>query len=278
MALFLLLLMGLALLAWQLGQPVARSWSRARLRAQPFPQPWRRILRRRVPLVARLPADQQLRLKGLIQVFLAEKPIIGCAGLRVTDEMRVTIAAQACLPLLGRTRDYYPGLRQVLLYPGAFVVDRPFNAPGGVVQEQRRALAGESWAQGQVLLSWQDVLQGGAVADDGRNVVVHEFAHQLDQVKGQANGAPPQPSRQDQARWTAVLQSAFERLRAQLAAGQAPLLDPYGATDPAEFFAVASEHFFEQGAALQAAEPALYAELARYYRVDTAAWSSSTRR
>ncbi|MBB5205870.1 hypothetical protein HNQ51_003201 [Inhella inkyongensis] len=278
MAFFLVLLLALAFLLWQIAHPLLRSMRRARLRRQPFPQAWRRILRRRVPLVARLPADQQLRLKGLIQVFLAEKPIIGCGGLRVTDEMRVSIAAQACLPLLGATRDYYPGLRQVLLYPGAFVVDRPFNAAGGVVQEQRRALAGESWAQGQVILSWNDVLQGGAVADDGRNVVVHEFAHQLDQVKGQANGAPPQPSRQDQARWTTVLQAAFERLQAQLAAGQPTLLDPYGATDPAEFFAVASEHFFEQGAALQDAEPALYAELARYYRVDTAAWSSSAKR
>lgn len=272
MALWILLLAALALIGWWLGEPLLRSMRRAQLRRQAFPQPWRRILRRRVPQVARLPADLQLRLKGLIQVFLAEKPIIGCGGLKVSDEMRVTIAAQACLPLLGATRGYYPNLRQVLLYPGAFVVDRPFNAPGGVVQEQRRALAGESWSQGQVLLSWQDVLQGGAIPDDGRNVVVHEFAHQLDQVKGQANGAPPLDRDLDPQRWTAVMQAEFHQLRAELAQGWPTLLDPYGATDPAEFFAVASEVFFEQGAQLAARHPALYAELAAYYRLDPSGW------
>lgn len=272
MALWILLAAGLVLVGWQLGEPLLRSMRRARLRQQAFPQPWRRILRRRVPQVARLPADLQLRLKGLIQVFLAEKPIIGCAGLVVTDEMRVTIAAQACLPLLGATRDYYPGLRQVLLYPGAFVVDRPFNAPGGVVQEQRRALAGESWVQGQVLLSWQDVVQGAALPDDGRNVVVHEFAHQLDQVKGQANGAPPLKHDEDRKRWSAVMQHEYDALRTQLDQGLPTLLDPYAATDPAEFFAVASEVFFEQGGLLHLHHPALYAELAGYYRLDPRGW------
>lgn len=123
---------------------------RTRIAGRPFPQAWRRLLRRHVPLVARLPARQQLRLKGLMQVFLAEKPIIGCRGLRVTDEMRVTIAALACLPLLGAARGVYPELRQVLLYPGAFVVERPVSEAGGVLSEQRRVLAGESWSQGQV--------------------------------------------------------------------------------------------------------------------------------
>lgn len=272
MALTLLFLAGLLLVLALLMQPLRRSLRRARLRRRPMPAAWRRLLRRHVPLVARLPADQQLRLKGLMQVFLAEKPVIGCAGLVVTEAMRVVIAAQACLPLLGRTRGYYPGLRQVLLYPGAFVVDRPAPLPGGVQQEQRRALAGESWSEGQVILSWDDVLQGARDPRDGRNVVIHEFAHQLDQVKGVANGAPPLGDRVAQRRWSAVMQAEFERLRSQLAQGGASLLDPYAASEPAEFFAVASEHYFEQGDRLAAAHPALYRELAGFYGVDTAGW------
>jgi hypothetical protein len=175
---------------------------------------------------------------------------------------------------MGRTRGYYPKLRQILLYPGAFVVDRPAPLPGGVQLEQRRALAGESWSQGQVILSWQDVLQGSLDPLDGRNVVVHEFAHQLDQVKGQANGAPPLTDRFAQKRWTQVMQAEFDQLRQTLAQGGSSLLDPYAASEPAEFFAVASEHFFEQGALLAQQHPRPYRELAGFYGVDSAAWAA----
>ncbi|MDM4766471.1 M90 family metallopeptidase [Pelomonas sp. SE-A7] len=273
MALLFIFTLGLLAIAALLLPPLLRRRRRQRLMAQPFPQAWRRILRRRVPQVASLPADLQLRLKGLIQVFLAEKPIIGCDGLTVTDEMRVTIAAQACLPLLGAPRSFYPRLNQILLYPAAFVVDRPVNAPGGVLQEQRRALAGESWVQGQVLLSWQDVVQGAADPADGQNVVIHEFAHQLDQLKGHANGAPLLRDRAAYQRWSEVMQAEYQALQWRCAEGLPSLLNPYGATDPAEFFAVASEVFFEQPGELQALHPALYAELGGYYRLDPAAWS-----
>ncbi|WP_233151788.1 zinc-dependent peptidase [Pelomonas sp. KK5] len=255
------------------GQPWLRRRRRARIARQPFPQAWRRILRRRVPMAARLPADLQLRLKALIQVFLAEKPIIGCAGLVVTDEMRVTIAAQACLPLLGTARGFYPELKQVLLYPGAFVVDRPAPGPGGVQMDQRRALAGESWVQGQVLLSWADVAAGAADPDDGHNVVIHEFAHQLDQAKGFANGAPLLTSRAAYREWSLAMRHEYDALQRRAASGEPGLLDPYGATDPAEFFAVASEVFFERGAELAWQHPALYEQLKRYYRVDPLAWN-----
>lgn len=270
--LVVLLAAGLGLAAWMASHPLRLRRRRRRIAEVPFPQTWRRILRRRVPLAARLPADQQLRLKKLMQVFLAEKPILGCQGLVVTDEMRVTVAALACLPLLGRARGFYPELRQVLLYPGAFVVDRPVNV-AGVQMEQRRALAGESWAQGQVLLAWDHVLRDAAAPDDGRNVVVHEFAHQLDQAKGHANGAPLLARREDYARWSTVMQAEFDALRTRTAMGEPGLLDPYGATDPAEFFAVASEVFFERGAEMAAWHPALYVELKRYYGVNPAAWN-----
>ena len=270
----LLIVVGLALglAAWFAAAPLWQQHRRARLRQQPFPSAWRRILRRRVPLLQKLPADLQLRLKQDIQVLLAEKPIIGCAGLVVTDEMRVTIAAQACLPLLGARRGYYPALKQILLYPGAFVVDRPHASPGGVQSDQRRALAGESWVQGQVLLSWQDVLNGAADPSDGHNVVIHEFAHQLDQAKGYANGAPTLASKAAYERWSRVMQAEFNALHQRLAQGEDGVIDAYAATDPAEFFAVTSEMFFERPLDLAVAHPALYEQLSLYYRVRPLSW------
>jgi MtfA peptidase len=210
--------------------------------------------------------------KKRVQVLLAEKPFIGCAGLVVTDEMRVLIAAQAALLLLNRQADYFGNLRQVLVYPGAFVVDREHADGSGLTHATRRALSGESWQQGQLLLSWDDVLAGAADPDDGHNVVIHEFAHQLDQERGRANGAPWLGRRDGYARWARALGAEFDALRERLARGEDGLIDPYAATDPAEFFAVVSEHFFEQPAALAAAHPALYAEFARLYRCDPLAW------
>ena len=273
--LLLTLAAALGLMLWLIAAPWQQRRRRAALRAQVFPQAWRRILRRRLPLLQRLPADLQLRLKQEMQVFLAEKPIIGCAGLEVTDEMRVTIAAQACLPLLGARRGYYPQLKQVLLYPGAFMVDRLHQTPGlaAVQMEQRRALAGESWVQGQVLLSWQDVLAGAMDPDDGRNVVIHEFAHQLDQAKGYANGAPALPSKAAYRRWSTVMQNEFDALRQRLAWGeQDGLIDAYGAIDPAEFFAVTSELFFERPGELASAHPELYGQLSSYYKLNPLSW------
>ena len=267
--LLLLVMAALAGAAVLLGQPWWAQRRRAGLRAQAFPVAWRRILRRRVPAVAGLPADLQQRLKGHIQVFLAEKSFIGCQGQAITDEVRVTIAAQACLLLLGHASpDYYPKLRQVLVYPGAFVVNRVQPLGGGVVQERRQALAGESWAGGPVVLGWADVLAGAADPADGRNVVLHEFAHQIDQDKGQADGRPWRPSRALRQRWAHVMDAAWQQLRAQ----PSDVLDASGATDPAEFFAVVTETFFERPQALAAEAPAVYRELALLYQVHPLVW------
>jgi Mlc titration factor MtfA (ptsG expression regulator) len=258
---------------WLAGEPLLVAYRRARMRRRPFPEAWREILKRRVPYFRRLPADLQLQLKKHIQVFLAEKPFIGCAGLEVTEEMRVTIAAQACLLLLNRRRaDYFPNLHQILVYPGAFIVDRVGKDAAGVLQEGRHVLSGESWSQGQVVLSWDDVVEGAAVVDDGRNVVIHEFAHQLDQQNGQANGAPFLIKRARRRRWASVLGEEFERLQAAARHGMPTLLSYYGATNPAEFFAVASEVFFEQAERMAVEHPALYLELSRFYRVDPLSW------
>jgi hypothetical protein len=260
------------LLSWWLGAPWLAEQRRGRIGRRPFPNAWRRILRRRVPYLRRLPADLQLQLQRRIQIFIAEKPFIGCGGLEVTDEMRVTVAAQACLLLLNGPAGGFRNLRQILLYPNAFIVNRVATASGGVLRDERQVLAGESWSQGQVVLSWEDVQAGAAVPDDGRNVVVHEFAHQLDQENGPANGAPSLSAGQQGKRWSAVLAEAFTRLRALARDGEASLLSHYGATDPAEFFAVASEVFFEQPGELAAQYPALYAELSAFYRVNPLSW------
>ena len=252
-----------------LAQPWWIERRRARLQAQPFPAQWRSILRRRVPMVARLPADLQHRLKRHIQVFVVEKAFIGCQGQAITDEVRITVGAQACLLLLGHPRsDYYPQLRQILVYPNPFVVHRNRPLGDGVVHEQRQAMAGESWAQGQVILAWDEVLSGAADPADGRNVVLHEFAHQVDQDKGIADGRPWRPRGAMRRRWAAVMGEAFERLQREPSA----LIDAYGASDPAEFFAVVTELFFEQPQALAAEEPEVYRELAGLYRVQPLQW------
>jgi hypothetical protein len=219
--------------------------------------------------VARLPTDLQRRLKRYIQVFVAEKAFIGCRGQAITDDVRVTIAAQACLLLLGQPRpDYYPRLRQILVYPDAFLVRREQPLGDGLVHVQRRALAGESWAHGQVILSWNEVLAGAADPNDGRNVVLHEFAHQIDQDNGVADGSPWRPNASLRRQWSATMGAAIERLRDEPSA----LIDAYGASDPAEFFAVVTEVFFERPLALAAEAPAVYRELELLYRLNPLAW------
>jgi len=255
-----------------IGRPLWVARQRRRLRAQPMPAFWLRVLQRRVPLVARLPAALQADLHARMRVFLADKAFIGCRGLEVTEEMRVTVAALACLPILGRDETDYDRVRQILLYPDAFLVRVRHQDRDGVVFDGEEARAGESWHEGQVVLSWADILDSAAVPDDGYNVVIHEFAHQLDDAHGLSTDleldTPPHA-------WAAVLGAAYRRLveAADQDDDTVTLLDPYGATDPCEFFAVASEAFFEQPARLAEDDPALYAQLQRFYRLDPARWA-----
>lgn len=265
-------LLALVMSGGWLGPGLWADGRRARVRRRPFPPAWRELLQHHWPYWRRLPADLQLQIKGHVQVLLAEKPFIGCDGLVVDDTMRVLVAAQASLLLLNRRSGYFPKLRQVLLYPSAFVVERAHPLGAGLLAEGRRVLLGESWQQGQVILSWADVQAGAADPADGHNVVIHEFAHQLDQESGRANGAPFLGRRERYAAWSQVLGESFAELRRRAAAGEPTLLDAYGATDEAEFFAVASETFFERPEALAAEQPALYGQLAGYYRVDPLSW------
>jgi Mlc titration factor MtfA (ptsG expression regulator) len=257
----------------------AQPWLLARrhrkLREQPFPPQWRLFLRRNVPLYRALPQHHRRQLEQHIQVFLAEKRFVGCEGVEVTDEMRLMVAAQACVLLLNRPARYFPKLHEIVIYPGAFLVERLRPEPSGVLAEQRQVLSGESSTLGQIVLSWEDVINGNAIADDGRNVVIHEFAHQLDQEKGYANGAPDLPTRVRRQRWSQVMLEEFTRLQQQAAYGEPALFSYYGATAPAEFFAVISEVFFEQPVQMRELHRELYEELKAFYRVDPAQWASS---
>jgi len=237
LAFYFLCAAALGLILLLVGQPWLRAYRQRRILRHPFPAPWRKVLQRRVPLLRHLPADLQLQLKRSIQVFIAEKAFIGCAGLKVSEEMRVVIAAQACLLVLNRSMRHYDHVRQILVYPGAFIVQRTVTDGIGVQQDQRQALSGESWAQGQVILSWQDALEGAAVADDGRNVVLHEFAHQLDQENGAAQGAPLPAAGDTQhnpQRWKQVLSQAYAHLQDQAQRGEQGLFNHYAAESPAE--------------------------------------------
>jgi Mlc titration factor MtfA (ptsG expression regulator) len=255
-----------------LAPPLVARLRRSRVRARPFPARWARVIERDVPLARAIPPGLRPRFEGHVQEFVAGRNFIGCAGQEIDDRVRVVIGAHAALLRLSRRTAGYENLRDILVYPGAFAVERTVPEPSGLLRESRTVLSGESWARGQVILSWQDVLEGAAIADDGRNVALHEFAHQLDQEKGHANGAPPGFSRERAQRWARVFTGEYATLVGQLARGEATLINPYGATNPGEFFAVASEVFFEQAREMAWRHPALYAELSGFYGVDPAAW------
>lgn len=253
----------------------AFSWPRYRLHRavdEPFPEAWRKTLRKNFPVFRRMPTDLQLQLKVRIKQFIHEKAFIGCADLEITDEIRVTVAASACLLLLNREDDVYGDLNYILIYPNAFLVNRETLNTEGLPIEHRHGVLGESWDNGKVILSWEDVLKGNKSFNDGANVAIHEFAHQLDHASGATNGAPFLGDAKRSQRWSTVLTDEFERLRQAAYRGDDTLIDKYGTTNPAEFFAVVTETFFEQPRQMQSEHPALFTELKAYYKVDPADW------
>jgi len=268
----LLLVITVLPIVYIVARPYWREYQRNKVRALPFKKQWRTILQQRMPYFRQMPTDLQLQLKQHIQVFLAEKEFVGCNGVEITDEIKVTVAAQACLLLLNRKTDYYPKLKTILVYPSAFIKNHQSLQSGGVLSSQRTALAGESWGFGKVVLSWQDTVDGAHIPDDGHNVVIHEFAHQLDQEDGSANGAPILGKGQNYKDWADVFSSQYDKLRKQARAGIPSLFDYYGATNPAEFFAVTSEVFFEQAGEFYHKYPSLYEQLKLYYKVDPVHW------
>ncbi|PLY04221.1 MAG: hypothetical protein C0622_03170 [Desulfuromonas sp.] len=242
---------------------------RKRLRNRPFPPEWEAILRADVAYFERLPAAEQDELRGHIQIFLAEKSFEGCGGLTIDDRMRVVIAAQACILLLHRETDYYPTLQSILVYPHPFS-SQITQRDGAVVTVKQQGRLGESWLRGPVILAWDDVTHSAHDARDGHNVVFHEFAHQLDGEWGGMEGAPALPQASMYSAWARILGEEYEELIADLKFHRDNDLDAYGATNPAEFFAVITEAFFEKPRQLQKRHPQLYEQLSLFYAQDPA--------
>ncbi len=253
-----------------MGLNLFRHWRRKRLMTEPLDPGWLSIIERNVPYYHRLKPDMKRRLQGLVQVFLDEKLFEGCGGIEITDEIRLTVAAHACVLLLGRDAGLFPKLRSVLVYPGSYVAPLSRRGPDGVVTEGMQARSGESWSHGNVVLSWDDVLLCSSPNRSGRNVVLHEFAHQLDSESGSNEGAPLLPRPEMYANWASVLGREYQSLIDAAEQGKPTLLDRYGATSPAEFFAVATECFFEKPDEMSLMHPELYDQLKLFYRQDPA--------
>ncbi|HSC86412.1 MAG TPA: M90 family metallopeptidase [Polyangiaceae bacterium] len=252
-----------------------RDRRRARLLEEPFPSDWLEQLPRWVPVYGKLPAAEQAELRNLVQVFVAEKNWTAAGGLELTDEVRVTIASFACLIILGLPHFLYENVETIIVYPSA--VRAPLREPSPFAQSlvpvpnERPALLGEAHLHGPVILVW-DAVRRARHPERGHNVVFHEFAHQLDMLDGRADGAPPLHAREDYERYSAVCQREFEGLRRAAERGAPSFLDQYGATNEAEFFAVATEFFFDEPQEMQQRHPDLYEVLGQFYRLDPAAW------
>ncbi|HET6349303.1 MAG TPA: M90 family metallopeptidase, partial [Candidatus Krumholzibacteria bacterium] len=233
---------------------------RERLRAAPFPPQFVTILTANVPVYRRLPADLRAQLHGHINVLLAEKHFEGCNGLEMTDEVRVTVAGEAALLILNRETDYYPELVTILVYPSVFYAEVEAG-DGFIVSEYTEDRSGESWDLGVVILSWEDAVEHASTGRAGYNVVLHEFAHQLDSENGAMDGFPRLRSRAERDAWHRAFTAAYERFES--GGGRGSVVDEYGAGDPSEFFAVVTESFFERPLALRREQPALYEVLSR---------------
>lgn len=246
-----------------------RNRRRKKVGARPLPEAWWAIIDRRVPMIAVMREDDRRELGRIVRILLDEKRFEGCGGLEMTDDIRVTIAAQAAVLLLHRSdTGYFPTLKSILVYPRAYFANSTRQNPDGTVTEGPQGRLGESWFRGSLVLSWDDVVRGAADADDGRNVTLHEFAHQLDGQSGGMNGAPALASAARYRDWAHVLGREYAELVEDLHAGHRTLIDGYGATNPAEFFAVVTELFFERPAAMRREHPELYDQLAGFYGGD----------
>ncbi|WP_163835346.1 M90 family metallopeptidase [Spartinivicinus ruber] len=238
--------------------------------SQLFPKQWQQYLQQNVTFYQQLPAPIKQRLHELILLFIHQKKYYGCAGLEITEEIKVTIAAQACLLVVGRPDNWYDKLQSILVYPGSFQLHGEntndiHSAPPAI-------RLGESWQNGRIILSWHDVKFGGLYPDDGHNVTFHEFAHQLDTADGYADGLPQLAINQSYRVWTQVFAQEFHRLQAAAQNGNSSVMDYYGATNPAEFFAVATETYFEKPHAMAAEQPELFEQLKAFYKLDPREW------
>ncbi|MDG1896870.1 MAG: zinc-dependent peptidase [Fuerstiella sp.] len=250
-----------------------RRRRRRNLTAQPFPEEWNEIVRTNVFHDQRLSDGLRNQLRKLIRVFVAEKNWEGCNGFAVTDEVKVTIAAQACLLALGLQDVYFDHVLSILVYPDSYIAQTVETTRAGVVVERGHARLGEAWWRGPVILSWSDVLAGGRRVSPGRNLVFHEFAHQLDMMNGRmVDGTPPLETKEDLQRWVEVLEPEYKQLVERCRRGHQGVIDCYGTTNVAEFFAVVTEVFFERPQSLSSHHPHVYDELRGFFQLDPLSW------
>jgi Mlc titration factor MtfA (ptsG expression regulator) len=242
-----------------------RRRRRAKLLAEPFPPDWIPWLKE-LPFYAGLDAEERSRLHDILRVIVAEKNWEGCGGLDITDEIRVVVAAQAALLVLSIEHDHYRRVRSILVYPSAYSTGRASG--GGSILAESSVHAGEAWYRGPVILSWDAALHGAIDPRDGRNLVFHEFAHKLDMMDGFINGTPPLHRREDYRVWSRIMTEEYRALTEAARKGRKTVLARYGATNEAEFFAVATEAFFEKPAQMARRHADLYDLLRTYYRQD----------
>ena len=247
------------------------GWRDKRILKRPFPTQWQATVHRRLPFLQKLSEPEQKQLQDMFKLFVGKKNFYGCGGLEINDDIRVTIAAEACLLLLNRNTGVYPTMQHILVYPHAFKVERQHYNPDGTVSQVKSGLLGESWDTSKVILSWDDVEHGVVNFNDGHNVVLHEFSHQLDSESGSANGAPLL-KKNSYRLWAKVLSKEFKALVKASEGHDKAVMDYYGATNPAEFFAVATEAFFEKPQQMSNKHPELYNEFKTYYCVDPLLW------
>ena len=262
-----------------------REARRREILSSGFPEQWYRFLESNVRLWGCLDSDARRTLCDTLRILIAEKSWEGCGGLEITEEIQVTTSAHAALLLIGIPHDYFPNVESILIYPTAFLVPRPrgrdtFNpisgrssGPGEVVTESHSPMLGEAWSHGPVILSWQDILSGGQNRADGRNVVLHEFAHKLDLRDDSPDGVPRLANQAQYDTWAEVMSAEYKALVDDIARGNASLLNRYGATNAAEFFAVATECFFERGREMRETHSRLYEVMKGFYRQDPAFWT-----
>ena len=245
---------------------------RRKLLAEPLPEAWRGYLEGNVRHYDRLPEIQQAKLRDLVKVFVAETNWEGCGGLKMTDEIRVTIAGAASLLAVGVEPNYYfGGVMSVLVYPDSYL-QPPEWQNDLVVDEDGIPMHGEAWHGGPIVLTWKETLRGTRDAGNGRNLVLHEFAHHLDGLDGAVDGIPPLAGRAAHNNWQRVARAEFEQLVDSYERNAVTLLDHYGATNQAEFFAVATECFFEEPREMRQRHAELYEALSGFYRQDPANW------
>ncbi len=247
-----------------------RRRRRRRLGARPLPPAWRGFLAANFAQYEWLPADDRGRLDALTQILVAEKNWEGCNGLAMSEEIKVTIAAQAGLLAIGLREEYFEAIYSILVYPGSYVAKQTEMQPGGVIVESHAPRLGEASSVGAIVLSWPDVLRSGRIPDDGVNVVFHEFAHALDLQGHGFDGAPLLESRAQYQTWSQIMTAEYHRLIQRTRHGRPTLLDPYGTVNEAEFFAVVTESFFEQPLAMQVEHPELYELFRNFFHQDPA--------